>query len=554
MVDQAIVHVVRGGGARTVKRICSQMEYLTRRGDLQLQFSERHGAGYVPYDETPEWARRWAEQAGNFIDGENVGVGEQEMTTHIVVSFPPGTDEDGALRAGRHWAEAMFGASHIADEDRGNSDEFDYLTAFHTDRDHPHVHVMVNRRSLRQNLQTNKHEWLKIAQRNTRINYDVMRAQLVLSARLQGIRLEATRRQDRGIPTRSLTTEQFRMNARRRVGIHEHWEAETVAVLGTDLHAWPGAMESSDGPSTARPGVHRPGGGASGSNGAVSLEEDRRVEIQRQLIAQLGTDRRRDEESAAGPSPQTHDSNGSASGTSVSRDTVAPEEERLQAQRQLLLPAQADDAGNAAGISPPEQVASGSGNAASGPGSGAPRDARNTPTLDDERRLEAQTQRQAHARADHRRREQDDAEGDRDRRRVPVATSVLVAESRRNGDAPDDRELQPQFPHPSPAPPGSFPSSKGNADLQQEAAYGRNVEPPPASGSGGGGASGQDRPVTAEEAAALRAAARARRRGDNLERVVRTRAQTASDEQQRVRDGPISGRVRRNKRVPDRSR
>ncbi len=207
MPAQAIVHVVRGGGARTISRICAQFQYLARRGKLELRFSERHGGGVLPYDELREWATRWAAQAGNYINGEPVGDADQAMTTHIIVSFPPGTPRAAAHRAGRAWAEEMFGALHI-------NDVFDYVTAFHVDREHPHLHVVVNRRSL-----SPGHGWLKIARRNETINYDIMRARLVLCAARENIPL----RHDYRVPQPFRPRQQAPLPVREAIEVREYW-------------------------------------------------------------------------------------------------------------------------------------------------------------------------------------------------------------------------------------------------------------------------------------------------------------------------------------------
>ncbi|MCF3931809.1 relaxase/mobilization nuclease domain-containing protein, partial [Acuticoccus sp. M5D2P5] len=71
-------------------------------------------------------------------------------------------DEAAAERAGRAWAEEMFGSGAYG------GDSFDYYTAFHTDRDHPHIHVVVHRRGL------DNGTWLKVSKRSA-FNYQAMR-------------------------------------------------------------------------------------------------------------------------------------------------------------------------------------------------------------------------------------------------------------------------------------------------------------------------------------------------------------------------------------------
>jgi hypothetical protein len=228
-MPQAIVHVINGGGARSVGRISAQFKYLARRGALQLQFSERHGGGFMPYGEFPQWARLWAGEAGNYVDGRLVGDPAQDMTTHIVVSFPPGTDHDSAHRAGRDWARMIFGSDTdeviaLASEMFGGDDaDLDYVTAFHVDREHPHLHVIVNRRALNED-----HEWFKLARRNEHINYDIMRTRLVLAAREQGIQLRADARVPSG-------RDQFLEQVRQAVRVEEHWEDQIEERLQEEV-------------------------------------------------------------------------------------------------------------------------------------------------------------------------------------------------------------------------------------------------------------------------------------------------------------------------------
>jgi len=80
---------------------------------------------------------------------------------------------------------------------------YDYYTAFHTDRAHPHMHVVVNRRGLENG------DWLKVSKRSL-YNYDEFRAvQVEVSAR-EGIVLEATPRLARGVSDRSIPDAEIR--------------------------------------------------------------------------------------------------------------------------------------------------------------------------------------------------------------------------------------------------------------------------------------------------------------------------------------------------------
>jgi type IV secretion system T-DNA border endonuclease VirD2 len=540
MAEQAVVHVVRGGGARSVKRICSQMEYLTRKGKLQLQFSERHGAGFIPYNELPDWARRWAEQSGNYIDGEQVGDAEQDMTSHIVFSLPAGTDEAAAYRAMRNAAEDVFGATVIGEGERANPHEFDYLTVFHTDRPHPHLHVIVNRRSLQRDPDTNKHEWLKIARRNARINYAVMRTKFAHRAQQEGIDVEATSRLERGIETPSLSNEQFRINARHAIEVHEHFENSTA--IAVDPASRSTTPEPVAGPSTQTP---QGSGSASGQTGGGSG----------------GGGNSRPDIAASG--------NGSTHPRHHDNMHLTPEADTAAAARPSST---GTDTG--AGIEPANISAQEDETNTGSSGGGS--ESRNY-VIDTQRSGDAERQRLERTGRNHAIREAEDAEGDRTRRRIPAPPSMLD-EERRNEierqqegiiardraireaeDAEGDRRRRriPENSSLSPPPAASEdgPEAPGNSPLEQFQ-FTFSVTPD----GDGGGPSGNaaelpDETETAAQAAARRAATRARRRGDDLDRVVRTRGQKDADERKRIEDGPVSGRLRSSTRPPpDRTR
>ena len=200
---QAVVRIVPHGGARTARQIRDQWKYLSRKGDVQLQRSERHFGIFLPAEQIVETAVSWVEQTGSEGDGVRGGDG-RELTTHIVVSFPEGTDLASAFAAGRAWAEEVFGSGE-------NGGSFDYVTACHSDRPHPHVHVVVNRRAF-------EGHWLKISRRHPLLNYERMRSAMVKVASRYGIDLEATSREERGITERPITYAEYRRQARKNGG------------------------------------------------------------------------------------------------------------------------------------------------------------------------------------------------------------------------------------------------------------------------------------------------------------------------------------------------
>ncbi|WP_299846098.1 relaxase/mobilization nuclease domain-containing protein, partial [uncultured Jannaschia sp.] len=132
--------------------------YLSRDGAEPLQRSEAMMGIALDAEEAARMEKEWR------MPPE--GAARADRTSHFIVSFPQDAPHSAAEHAGRAWAEEMFGSGQHGD------DSYDYYTAFHTDRAHPHMHVVVYRRGLENG------EWLKVSQRGD-VNYDRMREVLV---------------------------------------------------------------------------------------------------------------------------------------------------------------------------------------------------------------------------------------------------------------------------------------------------------------------------------------------------------------------------------------
>jgi type IV secretion system T-DNA border endonuclease VirD2 len=185
---QAVVKLIGKGGAKDGAGLRRQMAYLSQGGAVELTRSERHLGAPIEADEAEAFAETWSLRTRS---GEGA-----DRTTHFLASFPRGTDPAAAERAGRAWAEEMFGSGRFGDV-------WDYYTAFHTDREHPHMHVVVNRRGLE------KGDWLKVSRRSA-ISYDVLREVQAEVARAEGIELEATPRFARGEHARPIPDAELR--------------------------------------------------------------------------------------------------------------------------------------------------------------------------------------------------------------------------------------------------------------------------------------------------------------------------------------------------------
>jgi type IV secretion system T-DNA border endonuclease VirD2 len=204
---QAFVRIVPRGGAKSAIQIFNQLTYLSRNGDLPLQRSERHLSVPLSAAGLKTTAESWVREAGFCQSRRDAANAVQALTTHLIVSFPYGTDVRTAFIAGRSWAQEMFGSGR-------HGGTFDYLTACHDDRPHPHVHLIVNRRAL-------EGHWLKISRRHPELSYDQLRTSLVAVARRYGISLEASSRAARGLKKPAITYAEYRRSARRLAAFTE---------------------------------------------------------------------------------------------------------------------------------------------------------------------------------------------------------------------------------------------------------------------------------------------------------------------------------------------
>ena len=172
----AVFKAIRGGGTHNKSQLANQLEYLTTKSTHIVDSSgfldgkSKLERGEIK-DLTERFAKRWSA-------GFKPKLGQ---TTHLLMSFPIGTRGEDVRDIATDVAERFF------QNDKGH---FDYIIAVHEDRDHPHAHLVLNRRS-------QEGEFFYLA-RNHRFNYDDFRLAMVEEAETYGVRLEATRRIDRG--------------------------------------------------------------------------------------------------------------------------------------------------------------------------------------------------------------------------------------------------------------------------------------------------------------------------------------------------------------------
>lgn len=185
---QSFVKVIRNGGTSNAKGMKAQMNYLTQRGEVELELSDLYFGAKLEKEEWDELIESW--------DVAGINKGDFDKTHHIVVSFPHHTDRDAAYRTARAWAAEMFSSGNYGDV-------YDYYTAYHTDQQHPHMHIVVNRRGMEHG------NWLSI-HREGAFNYTTFRDVQVLLAAEEGINLQATSRYSRGVSDRPVPDAEYR--------------------------------------------------------------------------------------------------------------------------------------------------------------------------------------------------------------------------------------------------------------------------------------------------------------------------------------------------------
>ncbi|OWU70480.1 relaxase/mobilization nuclease domain-containing protein [Phaeobacter sp. 22II1-1F12B] len=173
----AVFKAIRGGGTHTKSQLANQLDYLTTKSTHIVDSSgfldgkAKLEAGDIK-DLTERFAKRWDA-------GFKPKLGQ---TTHMLMSFPVGTRGEDVCDIATDVAERFF---------QTDAGHFDYIIAVHEDRDHPHAHLVLNRRS-------QEGEFFFLG-RNHRFNYGDFRLAMVEEAEKYGVRLEATRRVDRGV-------------------------------------------------------------------------------------------------------------------------------------------------------------------------------------------------------------------------------------------------------------------------------------------------------------------------------------------------------------------
>ncbi|MBD8689866.1 relaxase/mobilization nuclease domain-containing protein [Rhizobium sp. CFBP 13644] len=234
---QVIVRVIPGGGCKTSGALYDQLKYLTKKRSVleningqfvethteypKIYRSERHQKDEIKRSELLAESKRWIAESGLDLGDDNNPRRDQDLTTHIVVSFPEKFDRRLAEDAGRAWAEEMFGMQ------QKHGGEYNYFTVLHLNKKHPHVHIVVNRQPM-------SGRRLKISGSREAIKWETLRKVMAEISYDFNFPLNASSRAERNIIERPITFAEHRRRMR------------NVSVVPDLHHAGSSSPEASD--------------------------------------------------------------------------------------------------------------------------------------------------------------------------------------------------------------------------------------------------------------------------------------------------------------------
>ncbi|OYZ99828.1 MAG: hypothetical protein B7Y02_18950, partial [Rhodobacterales bacterium 17-64-5] len=178
--NAAVLKKIGKGGTANAKELAAQMDYLFSKsasifGNGVVLDADAKG---LTKDERNEIVGDWVEDwRGSPKNGH---------TTHLLMSFPSHVRPEKAKLIAEAWAFEMFQSGEHQD------DVWSYVAALHTDKAHPHVHMVVNNRGMVND------SWFFMAKEHV-FNLDVMKERMVAIAAEEGVFLDATSRAERGL-------------------------------------------------------------------------------------------------------------------------------------------------------------------------------------------------------------------------------------------------------------------------------------------------------------------------------------------------------------------
>ncbi|MDS9469612.1 relaxase/mobilization nuclease domain-containing protein [Paracoccus sp. MBLB3053] len=177
--NAAVLKKIHNGGTHSRKQLGNQFDYLFSKASAIF-------GNMVEHDPERRTLSR-AERKTIATDWEDAWTGDPKNghTTHLLLSFPADVAPHRALQVAEIWAAEMFQSGmHV-------EDEWAYIAALHSDRSHPHVHIVLNNRGLENDT------WFYMA-RGHAFDVITMKERMVEIAAEQGLFLDSASRIERG--------------------------------------------------------------------------------------------------------------------------------------------------------------------------------------------------------------------------------------------------------------------------------------------------------------------------------------------------------------------
>ena len=175
----AVFKRIRAGGCKTRRSLGNQLDYVNDKAVFTFSSQANSMSGEATLSE---------EQKAKILDqwtGTWRGSSKLGFTSHMLLSFPTDVSAEQVRDIALDWCEHFFESGYYGDE-------WDYVVAVHTDRDHPHAHILLNNRGKDQGL------WFSCWAEGV-MSPQLMREKQAEIAETYGVALDATTRLERGI-------------------------------------------------------------------------------------------------------------------------------------------------------------------------------------------------------------------------------------------------------------------------------------------------------------------------------------------------------------------
>lgn len=175
----AVFKRIRNGGCKTPQSLRSQLDYVNDKAAFTYsnQINCLAAGETLSDDQKAAIIEQWA--------GTWRGTSKLGFTSHMLLSFPKDVSAKQVQGIALDWCEHFFESGHYGDK-------WDYLVAVHTDRDHPHTHILLNNRG------SVMGEWFA-CWAGGNMSPQLMREKQAEIAEDYGIALHATTRLERGL-------------------------------------------------------------------------------------------------------------------------------------------------------------------------------------------------------------------------------------------------------------------------------------------------------------------------------------------------------------------